>query len=433
MYGDYKSALFPNSAFETIEIIRHLSATYNQAYLAYQAVLDENIKRMDEKLKNPSREIMLQSSAETLSHLNDVIANANKAIREFNEKIQRKEEELGKIKNNFWSLIRYQYDQTISDYNNGLGAFTRKKTAYDTSVTQFNTQIDQQNNIIKEQQTKIVNIEDSIKHINNLLLDMGIADLTIEKVEDEEMYAIARGEDKQVYFKTLSEGERTMISVLYFIETCQGLLDKDTAQKRRIIVLDDPVSSLSTQYLFAIGRIIGNAFYPDVQRNSATTLYDVKPKVEQLFILTHSLYFLYEMTMPKKEHRDLVMKLFRVHKTPNGAEINAMKYESIQSDYHSYWLAVKDNTNPVLWANCMRNIIEYFFNFVEKRDLNNVMQALTDPKYQAFNRFINRESHSLGQNIYDFKDFDYDIFFEAFKLVFTSNNYEEHFNKMMSL
>ena len=56
-----------------------------------------------------------------------------------------------------------------------------------------------------------------------------------------------------------------------------------------------------------------------------------------------------------------------------------------------------------------------------------------DPKYQAFNRFINRESHSLGQNIYDFKDFDYDIFFEAFKLVFTSNNYEEHFNKMMSL
>ena len=432
-YVDYKSSLSVNSAFDTIEIIRPLSATYNQAYLAYHAVLDENIRRIEEKLKNPSREILLQSSAETLTRLNEVITNANKAIREFNEKIQCKEEELGKIKNNFWSLIRYQYDQTISDYNNGLGAFTRKKTAYDTAVTQFNTQIDQQNNIIKEQQTKIVNIEDSIKHINNLLLDMGIADISIEKVEDEEMYAIARGEDKQVSFKTLSEGERTMISVLYFIETCQGLLDKDTAQKRRIIVLDDPVSSLSTQYLFAIGRIIGNAFYPDVKKNNSATLYEVKPKVEQLFILTHSLYFLYEMTMPKKEHREVSQKLFRVHKTSNGTMIDSMGYEHIQSDYHSYWLAVKDNTNPVLWANCMRNIIEYFFNFVEKRDLNNVMKALTDPKYQAFNRFINRESHSLGQNIYDFKDFDYDIFFEAFKLVFTSNNYEEHFNKMMSL
>ena len=139
------------------------------------------------------------------------------------------------------------------------------------------------------------------------------------------------------------------------------------------------------------------------------------------------------MTMPKKEHREVSQKLLRVYKTSNGTMIDSMGYEHIQSDYHSYWLAVKDNTNPVLWANCMRNIIEYFFNFVEKRDLNNVMQSLTDTKYQAFYRFINRESHSLGQNIYDFKEFDYDVFYEAFRLVFVTNGYEEHFNKMMSL
>ena len=433
MYGDYKSALFPNPAFETIEIIRHLSATYNQAYLAYQAVLDENIKRMDEKLKNPSREIMLQSSAETLSHLNDVIANANRVIRDFNQKIQRKEEELGRIKELFWSLIRYQYDQTICDYNNGNRAYTSKKTAYETAMAQFNTQIQQQEVIIAEQQTKIVNIEDSIKHINNLLLDMGIVDITIERVEGEEMYAIARGEDKQVSFKTLSEGERTMISVLYFIETCQGLLSKDIAQKRRIIVLDDPVSSLSTQYLFAIGRIISNAFYPDVKSDAKLEQYVITPKVEQLFILTHSLYFLYEMTMMKKEHRDVCQKLFRVYKTANGSAIDIMHYENIQSDYHSYWMAVKDKANPVLWANCMRNIIEYFFGFVEKKPQMELFQKLNDPKYQAFNRFINRESHSFGQNIYDFKDFDYDIFFDAFRKVFEENGYSAHFKKMMKI
>ena len=260
---------------------------------------------------------------------------------------------------------------------------------------------------------------------------MGIADVSIERVEGEEMYAIARGEEKQVSFKTLSEGERTMISVLYFIETCQGLLTKGVAQKRRIIVLDDPVSSLSTQYLFAIGRIISNAFYPDIKK--ANGQYILTPQVEQLFILTHSLYFLYEMTMLKPEHREVCQKLFRVHKTSNGSVIDTMRYEHIQSDYHSYWLAVKDKTNPVLWANCMRNIIEYFFNFVEKRDLNNVMKDLKDPRFQAFNRFINRESHSLGQNVYDFKDFDYDVFYEAFKLVFTSNGYDEHFDKMMGI
>lgn len=110
-----------------------------------------------------------------------------------------------------------------------------------------------------------------------------------------------------------------------------------------------------------------------------------------------------------------------------------MHYENIQSDYHSYWMAVKDKANPVLWANCMRNIIEYFFGFVEKKPQMEVFQKLNDPKYQAFNRFINRESHSFGQNIYDFKDFDYDIFFDAFRKVFEENGYSAHFKKMMKI
>ena len=83
----------------------------------------------------------------------------------------------------------------------------------------------------------------------------------------------------------------------------------------------------------------------------------------------------------------------------------------------------------------MRNIIEYFFNFIEKRDLNNVFNnpKLNQPKYQAFQRYINRESHSLGQNIYDFKDFDYNIFMEALKDVFTTSGYPEHYKKMMKI
>ena len=81
----------------------------------------------------------------------------------------------------------------------------------------------------------------------------------------------------------------------------------------------------------------------------------------------------------------------------------------------------------------MRNIIEYFFNFVEKRDLNNTFNSekLKDIRFQAFNRYINRESHSFGQNIYDFKEFNYDNFLEAFRLLFEIEGYETHYKKMM--
>ena len=432
-YATYVSDLNPDSAFNDIEIIQGLKPEYDKTYTTYVSALKENIRLIADKIKNPSQTIQLSSTEHLLQQLNTIITKANQIIKDFNQKIRTKEVELKNINNLFWAYIRDQYNQTITDYQNGLKTFTTKEKTYKTTIESLKNQIQRQNEIIVEQQKNIVNIEEAITHINSMLQDIGIDDISIRKVDEEEMYAIGRNDEKEVKFKTLSEGERTIISVLYFIETCKGLINKEATRKKRIVVIDDPVSSLSTQYLFALGRIISGTFYPDVKFDQETEQFKLTPKIEQLFILTHSLYFMYEMTEMKKEQRHAYQKLFRIYKSSTGSQITEMHYEHIQSDYHSYWLAIKDRTNPILWANSMRNIIEYFFGFVEKKDLNAVFQKLTDTKYQAFNRFINRESHSFGQNIYDFKEFDYDIFFEAFKKVFDESGYQAHFKKMMKI
>jgi wobble nucleotide-excising tRNase len=111
-----------------------------------------------------------------------------------------------------------------------------------------------------------------------------------------------------------------------------------------------------------------------------------------------------------------------------------MSYEEIQNDYQAYWFVIKDDKQPAaLIANCMRNIIEYFFNFVEKKDLNNffLQSPLNNNRFQAFYRYINRESHSLGQNIFDFKEFNYKDFKEAFAELFKVAGYEQHYKKMI--
>nr|PME98772.1 hypothetical protein BCV24_21755 [Vibrio cyclitrophicus] len=94
-----------------------------------------------------------------------------------------------------------------------------------------------------------------------------------------------------------------------------------------------------------------------------------------------------------------------------------------------------ENQPPALIANCMRNVIEYFFNFVQKSDLSNVVQnkKLKEVRYQAFIRYINRESHSLGQNIIDFKEFDYASFKDGLRLVFEVMGYPEHYKKMSKI
>jgi wobble nucleotide-excising tRNase len=213
-----------------------------------------------------------------------------------------------------------------------------------------------------------------------------------------------------------------IISFLYFIELCKGKEDTQETDKNKIIVIDDPISSLSHIYVFNIGRLIKKVFFES-------------PSYQQIFVLTHSLYFFYEITEIKREKRENEQKLFRITKNSNGSSIVIMKYEEIQNDYQAYWYIIRDvDQPPALIANCMRNIIEYFFNFIEKSDLNNVFQKpeLQENRFQAFYRFINRESHSLGQNIFDYKEFDYNDFKDAFELLFRKSGYEDHFIKMMN-
>ncbi|MEZ0130006.1 AAA family ATPase [Flavobacterium sp. LBUM151] len=245
--------------------------------------------------------------------------------------------------------------------------------------------------------------------------------IPLQKLLDK--YQIVRNDENVKVFHTLSEGEKMIISFLYFIEQCRGKKNAGEVNKKRIVVIDDPISSLSHVYVFNVGRLIHNEFLRS-------------EKYEQIFILTHSLYFFYELTDTNKERRNEKQKLFRLRKNSEGSEILEMNYEEIQNDYHSYWSIINDNhQQPALIANCMRNIIEYFYNFVEKKDLNNVFQKreLQENRFDAFNRFMNRESHSLGQNIFDYKEFNYQDFKDAFQLVFKETGYENHYNKMIRI
>lgn len=435
----YSSSIdnLPSINFSQIAILSHLAVPFEQAINSYISILRSNLNKIREKYKSPSLIIELEDSSIQLKAVNDVLSQANTIIEDFNKRVSKISQELLLIKNKFWNLLRNRYAQSITDFTNQQTNYTKKLQEIKTSEKRFRDMMAIVRSFIEEEQKNIINIDDAIEHINSMLIDMGIMDFRIVKCNNEDgLYRIVRENASQSIFRTLSEGERTIISVLYFIETCQGLLDKTSSHKKRVIVIDDPVSSLSNMYVFNIGRLIRSVFYPELVKDRETEQFTVLPKFEQVFILTHSLYFFYEMTEMSEEKRHASQSLFRVSKNEQGSKIETMRYEHIQSDYHAYWMTIRDSdANPALIANCMRNIIEYFFNFVEKRDLNNVfsLEIFKNPKYQAFQRYINRESHSLGQNIYDFKEFDYTIFMDALKKVFTTMGYEKHYNKMMKI
>ncbi len=387
-----------------------------------QRVVEKNIQKMKQKCKEPSAEIEIESSEEMSRALASLIVKINEEIKILNDKISNRQKELEKIKIKFWQLMRWEYDSVIETLKKDDIFFKKSIATIEGEIGTIKQEIKSQEKVLTLNQKQTVNLDEAIGNINQGLLDIGIDVFSIEKYSEEDaLYHLRREDEVENVFKSLSEGEKMVISFLYFIELCKGERTTDQISTNKIVMIDDPISSLSHIYIFNIGRLIHNEFL-------RTDKYD------QIFILTHSLYFYYELTCLQHDDREKTQKLFRLIKNKNGSVFLKMKYEEIQNDYQAYWHIIKDeNQHSALIANCMRNIMEYFFNFVEKQDFSNVFQKpnLRSTRFDAFYRYMNRESHSKGQNVFDLKEFDYASFKEAFRLVFVELGYAEHYKKMM--
>lgn len=390
--------------------------------IKYQTVVDtlrENIARIEQKIKSPKAPQALTDSTAKLADFNHEVITINEAIDAYNERLKNRDVALADLKDEFWSLMRWQYDQTMTRLEVDQKYANQSFAELDDEITKINIDLADANRQIAQAQKETVNIDEAVDAINTGLVDLGIDGFNITK-HSEGLYRVVRTGDPTHAFHTLSEGEKMMISFLYFCELCKGKSSAEDTHAQRIVVIDDPISSLSHLFVFSVGQLIRSVFFKG-------------ERFCQVFILTHSLYFFYELTDPNHERRKDNQNLFRITKSASGSSIQEMKYEEIQNDYQSYWSVINDPAQPpALIANCMRNIVEYFFNFVRKKDLNNVflLPELQAVKFQAFCRYINRESHSLGQNIIDMKEFNYDTFKEGLRLVFDKTGYPDHFKAM---
>ena len=389
-------------------------------------ILVHNLKQIEEKIKNPSAVAKLDSSAEQTKELNKFIEDINSEVEKHNKMIENKKEEKEKIKNTFWKIMRKEYDLIIKIYEENKEKYDKEKEELVKKLKSIKDQIRQYDNIIKDNQKKTTNIEEAIGNINKNLEDLGITNFKIKKYETKDSngpeekgadkYILVRDDrnsNEEPVFKTLSEGEKTVISFLYFLETCKGTVStKKSITKDRIVVIDDPISSLSHMYVFNVAQLIKTYFYKD------------KKEYKNLLVLTHNLYFFHELVKimcrdKDKEH----WELFRITKQNNKSAIGKMKRNEIKSNYEEYWKILKEireeDKNNVMLANVMRNILECFFGFIQSAELKDALEELeklNKNKYGAFIRYMNRESHFNA--IDDQSELDYTIFNEAFKKVF---------------
>ena len=222
---------------------------------------EQNLNILREKAKNLSIQVSLQPIEKIIASVNSIIEKANSEIALYNQRIADINGTKSKIRERFWQLMRKEYNSVIELYLSNEKAYEQsvKQSQKDlqTKITEINTNTA----LIEENRKKTVNIDEAVENIKNGLIDIGITDFTIEKYSEEEaLYRLKREDSDDDVFKTLSEGEKMVISFLYFIELCKGESTAEKASNKKIVVIDDPISSLSHIYVFNIGRLIHNEF-----------------------------------------------------------------------------------------------------------------------------------------------------------------------------
>ena len=422
--NDTLARIAPDTSFEDNPVIAPLREKYLIAFQDFKASLTATLATVRLKIERPNIEQEFSCCQAEVDAVNAIIKEANKQITVFNARVAKLPEVKESIKEEFWKFQRREYDATLSAYDAAVKVHKKDTTDNNKKKEDVEKQRKQQRSIIAANQKEVVNIDEAITHINNNLQGIGITDFHIVKCEGESAYRISRAEEgEERVFNTLSEGEKMLISFLYFIETCTGRKSADEPEKKKIIVIDDPISSLSHIHIFNVGRLILNSFIVD-------------QPFEQVFILTHSLYFFYEVVDANHNRRKQKQKLFRITKRANGSEIEEMHYHELHNDYETYWSIINDpDQHPALIANCMRNVLDYYFGFVERLEYHSLFELpeLSEPRFAAFDRFMNRESHSIGENIIDIKEFDYNAFRDALRIVFKTKGHEKHFELMSTV
>lgn len=440
--SSYESATIDNlrkikKEISSCELITSKEKDITSSHIALlEEIANKNLKLMLDKINNPSISIILESNSDLETKVVDNIAEYNNRIKEINIKVKQFKDSEKSIRYKIWGAIRELCNaefEAFSKYENDY------KIIYEQYQLELNTikeQGDNNSKKIKELRDQISNIDATIDSINQRLKLLGIYGFSIKKhTESNDKYIISRSEnttDKDVY-RSLSEGEKTLITFLYFLECCKGKTDKnDTDMRDVFIVIDDPISSLSQNYVYDIASIIHHEI---INNNKA---------VKKTLILTHNLYFFHELIKlaPRsKEDRTFKRDYYLGRVTKNEYSIiTEIEKKSIQNEYQSLWQVLKDakdgRVNKVIIPNIMRNILEYYFAFVHRTDalqteLNKLASDDKNNDFRAFYRYINRGSHSDAVNITDMGDISPEKYMEQLKTIFRMTGDEKHYLKMM--
>lgn len=367
---------------ETADIVRVLQTNtadampsldlkaYQERLSLLESKFEVNRQRIAEKVKEPSKTVSLEDTDTLLLEIGAMIDDINKLIKANNDVVAAKKSSKEKCKTEIMQYLAFMLADEVTSYKDEVA---RLKTEID-DVTErgkkLKKEIGELTTQISELNKHNANTEAAIDSINKILRDSGFQGFSIRAKDGvENVYEIVR--ENGTVAENLSEGERNFIAFLYFYHRVRGSMNSEEL-KEKIVVIDDPVSSMDSTALFIVSAIVREMI--NVCRNNTEYLNPQVPGdyIKQLFILTHNVYFHREVTYQQVGYYNCT-SFYMIRKNDNVSTVKLCKrqnkeipseeenYNPVQNSYAALWDELRDLHSTIPALNVMRRILEYYF------------------------------------------------------------------------
>jgi len=437
---------------------------YEDKLALLEKLIEGNLQIIASKIKEPSSVVAIDNEAvkAVRDKLNELIAGFNQLIQANNSVVNAKQQKQAECKTKVWELIAFTLQSVVSSYRTSRTNLDSEILALTKQINDAHTASRAFEIAIADLNKRIVSTAPTIKSINDLLRDSGFQGFVLrEKRGQQNVYEVVR-HDGQIAVN-LSEGERNFIAFLYFYHLVRGSHSDADVSKDKIVVIDDPVSSMDSSVLFIVSTLVREMV--EVCHNNASYLDNQVEGdyIKQIFILTHNVYFHREITY-NQTHRYQCVSFFVVNKASNNSSIRLCvrpsqkipteneNYNPVQNSYAALWSEYREVDTVIPVLNVIRRILEYYFMQlcgydgvnIRKRVLEENKEKFVEtpaeglPDYTKYHlasamlSYISVNSVGLSDGLNYVDDCaDITLYKDVFKLIFEALQQEQHYNMMM--
>lgn len=280
---------FQNEAKTSLESMKQIVSNYCQE-------LDKLSARLENKKKDVFHELVFEEPNNHTQELSDAVEKYNGIVDQalqYGQNLQ-KEKETAKKTLRLNTVKQFvddiKYSDLCKEIDNLKKEADQKKTEFDT----FKVDVGKKETELAIKKSQLNDEEKGANKINEYLTNFfGHEFLQLVPIKEESenedakhyRFEIQRN-GKKAY--NLSEGECRLVAFSYFMAK---LNDTETAGKKPLIWIDDPICSLDANHVFFVYSLISSEIA-------------IKDNFEQLFITTHNLDFLKYLKRLKSKYVD---------------------------------------------------------------------------------------------------------------------------------